>query len=38
MNVWDFVLAGVIGLIDLNPFWDFILTPVAWVLTFLNGN
>lgn len=35
MGVWDFVLAALIGLIDLNPFWDLIFTPVAWVVTFL---
>ena len=35
MGVWDFVLAALIGLIDLNPFWDLIFTPVAWVITFL---
>ena len=35
MSLWDFVLASVIGLIDLNPFRDLILTPVAWVLTFV---
>jgi hypothetical protein len=38
MNVWDFVLAGLIGLIDLNPFLDLIFTPVAWAITFLTGN
>lgn len=32
---WDFVLASVIGLVDLNPFLDFFLTPLAWALTFL---
>ena len=37
MNVWDFVLAGLIGLIDLNPFLDLIFTPVAWAITFLVG-
>jgi len=35
---WDLILAGLIGLIDLNPFIDLILTPVAWVITFLTGN
>ena len=35
MSLWDFVLASLIGLIDLNPFLDLILTPVAWVLVFL---
>jgi uncharacterized protein YqgC (DUF456 family) len=34
MSLWDFVLASVIGLIDLNPFLDLILTPIAWVLVF----
>ncbi len=31
---WDFVLESLIGLIDLNPFLDFFLTPLAWVITF----
>ena len=35
MSLWDFVLASLIGLIDLNPFLDLILTPVAWVITFV---
>lgn len=34
MNIWDFILASVIGLIDLNPFLDLLLTPLAWILTF----
>ncbi len=32
---WDFVLSFLIGLIDLNPFLDFFITPLAWVVTFL---
>lgn len=32
--MWDFVLAFIIGLIDLNPLLDLILTPVAWFITF----
>ena len=35
MSLWDFVLASLIGLIDLNPFLDLILTPIAWVLVFV---
>ena len=35
MSLWDFVLASLIGLIDLNPFLDLILTPIAWVITFV---
>lgn len=31
---WDFVSASLIGLIDLNPFLDFLLTPLAWFITF----
>lgn len=34
MGVWDFVLAGLIGLIDLNPLLDLIFTPLAWAITF----
>jgi len=34
MAVWDFVLAGLIGLIDLNPFWDLIFVPLAWAMVF----
>jgi hypothetical protein len=32
----DFVLAALIGLIDLNPLLDIFFTPLAWVLTFWN--
>ncbi len=35
MSLWDFVLASLIGLIDLNPFLDLILTPIAWIITFV---
>lgn len=35
MAAWDFVLAALVGLIDLNPFWDLILTPLSWALIFL---
>lgn len=30
----DFVLAFLIGLIDLNPLLDLVFTPLAWFLTF----
>jgi len=32
---WDLILAGLIGLIDLNPLLDLIFTPLAWLITFL---
>jgi len=35
MFVLDFVVAALIGLIDLNPLVDWILTPLAWLLTFV---
>jgi len=34
MNIVDLILAGLIGLIDLNPLLDLIFTPLAWFLTF----
>ncbi len=37
MGVWDFVLAGLIGLIDLNPLLDLVFTPLAWAITFWRG-
>lgn len=37
MNLWDFALAGLIGIIDLNPLLDLIFTPLAWALTFFVG-
>ena len=37
MNVWDFVLSALIGLIDLNPLLDIIFVPLAWVLVFMGG-
>lgn len=30
--VWDFVIGALIGLIDLNPLLDLILTPLSWAL------
>jgi hypothetical protein len=38
MAVWDFVLAALIGLIDLNPLLDLVFTPLAWAITFWRGN
>jgi hypothetical protein len=35
---WDLILAGLIGLIDLNPFLDLLFTPAAWAIVFLTGN
>lgn len=35
---WDILLAGLIGIIDLNPLLDLLFTPVAWAITFLVGN
>jgi len=34
---WDFVLAGLIGFIDLNPLIDLIAVPAAWLITFWRG-
>ena len=34
MNTFDIVIAGLIGLIDLNPLLDLIFTPLAWALLF----
>jgi hypothetical protein len=30
MGTWDFVLAALIGLIDLNPLIDLIFVPLSW--------
>jgi hypothetical protein len=32
----DFVVALLVALIDLNPLWDLLFTPLAWVLTFIS--
>ncbi len=32
MGTWDFVLAGLIGLIDLNPLIDLIFVPLSWAI------
>lgn len=32
MAVWDFVLAALIGLIDLNPLLDLVFVPLSWAL------
>jgi hypothetical protein len=37
MMTWDLVIAGLIGLIDLNPLLDLIFTPLAWALLFFVG-
>lgn len=37
MGTWDFVVAALIGLIDLNPLWDLVFTPLAWVILFWTG-
>ena len=33
MNLWDFLVVGLISLIDLTPVWDFIFAPLTWILT-----
>ena len=37
MMTWDLVIAGLIGLIDLNPLLDLIFTPLSWALLFFVG-
>jgi hypothetical protein len=37
MSWWNFVIAGLIGLIDLNPLPDLVLVPVTWALLFFRG-
>lgn len=37
MGTIDFVLAALVGLIDLNPLLDLIFTPLAWALTFFRN-
>jgi hypothetical protein len=34
MNTWDFVLAALIAIIDLNPLWDLVFVPLSWALLF----
>ncbi len=34
MAVWDFVIAALIGFIDLNPLLDLVFTPLSWALLF----
>lgn len=34
MNLFDFVLATLIGFIDLNPLLDLVFTPLSWALLF----
>jgi hypothetical protein len=31
---WDFILAGLIGIIDLNPLIDLIFVPLSWAILF----
>ena len=38
MAVWDFVLAALIGLIDLNPLLDLLFVPLSWALLWWGGN
>lgn len=33
----DFIVAFLIGLIDLNPLLDLIFTPLSWALLFFGG-
>jgi hypothetical protein len=37
MSTLDFILAGLIGFIDLNPLLDLIFTPLSWFLLFFYG-
>ncbi len=37
MGIFDFVLAALIGFIDLNPVLDLFFTPLSWALLFF-GN
>ncbi len=32
----DFVIAALVGFIDLNPLLDLVFTPLSWVLLFWN--
>ena len=34
MNTLDIIMAGLIGLIDLNPLLDLFFTPLAWAIQF----
>ncbi len=34
MNTWDFIVAALIGLIDLNPLWDLVFVPLSWAFLF----
>ena len=38
MAAWDFVLAALIGFIDLNPLPDLLAVPAAWLLLFWRRN
>jgi hypothetical protein len=31
---WDIILAGLIGIIDLNPLIDLIFVPLSWFILF----
>jgi hypothetical protein len=37
MGTWDFVLAALIGLIDLNPLWDLVFVPLSWAILWFTG-
>jgi len=37
MGSLDFIIAALIGFIDLNPLLDLIFTPLAWALLFFGG-
>ena len=34
MSAINFAIAGLIGIIDLNPFLDLVFTPLSWALLF----
>jgi len=36
-GIVDFILATLIGLIDLNPLLDLFFTPLAWVMGWVYG-
>lgn len=38
MGIWDFVLAALIGLIDLNPLLDLVFVPLSWGIMWFTGH
>ena len=37
MGTWDFVLAALIGFIDLNPLLDLVFAPLSWAILWFTG-